>query len=177
VLRTYTAHYNAEQPIARSRSPRPNHETQPIHRPTPRSNATICSAASSTNTEPQHEPSFETLQVAERQRQGRQTSDNSGNLDTERPRNRTELAVGCTTVPVLKNSRIPLNHTGLRPVRGRRGDTRSVRLSKDSAGDAIRVLWGRAGPEPSSLEGGGALLRDAASDDGLVRYLGLPPSA
>src|SRR5918994_1988399 len=37
-------------------------ETRPLDRPTQRSNATICLAASSTNTEQQHEPRFETPQ-------------------------------------------------------------------------------------------------------------------
>ena len=50
--------------IARSRSSRLRRETQPFDRPTPRSNATICLAASSTSTEPQHEPSFETPRAA-----------------------------------------------------------------------------------------------------------------
>src|SRR5262249_39513055 len=41
--------------IARSHSSRPKRETQPLDRPTRRSNATICLAASSTNTDRQRE--------------------------------------------------------------------------------------------------------------------------
>jgi putative transposase len=58
VLRSYTNHYNAKRPHPRTRSFRPMGETQPLDRPAQRSNATICLAASFTNTEQRHEPSF-----------------------------------------------------------------------------------------------------------------------
>ena len=60
VLRSYTAHYNAERPHRALALTPPKRETQPLDQPTQRSNATICSAASSTSTEPQPESSFET---------------------------------------------------------------------------------------------------------------------
>jgi hypothetical protein len=47
VLRTYAAHYNTERPHRALALVPP--ETQPLDRPPRRSNATICSAASSTN--------------------------------------------------------------------------------------------------------------------------------
>src|SRR5439155_19260929 len=59
VLRTYANHYNAERPHRALGLAHPKRKTQP-RRPTRGSNATICLAASSTNTEPQHERRFET---------------------------------------------------------------------------------------------------------------------
>jgi hypothetical protein len=62
VLRTYTAHYNAERPhraLALLSPARPSHPTKRVPN---RSSAAICSAASFTNTEPRREPYFGTPQ-------------------------------------------------------------------------------------------------------------------
>jgi hypothetical protein len=64
VLRTYTTHYNTERPhraLALVPPEAGNTAARPLTR---RSNATICLAASSTSTEPQREPSFETPQAS-----------------------------------------------------------------------------------------------------------------
>ncbi len=60
VLRTYTAHYNSERPHRALELHPPDPTTRRHNRTPTESNAVTCSADSSTNTEPQREPRFET---------------------------------------------------------------------------------------------------------------------